>query len=50
MNYEIHPRALLWPPFSAEDLRAHTDDIRRHGLRDPITLDMQKRVIDGRHH
>lgn len=42
-----HPAANLFPMLSADELTALADDIRAHGLRDPIEL-LDGAVIDGR--
>jgi ParB-like chromosome segregation protein Spo0J len=45
---EIHPVAEAFPAMSAEEFAALTDDIRKHGLLEPIWT-YQGRIIDGRH-
>lgn len=48
MKYEPHPLSLVFPEMSAEDYRRLRDDIKRNGLRHPITL-YEGMVLDGRH-
>jgi|GEM_PF-4608395 len=45
---EIHPLADRWPMLEKEELRALSADIAAHGLREPIVLDENGRLIDGR--
>ena len=42
-----HPICLLMPSADEDELQNLTDDIRAHGLLDPIVL-FEKRVLDGR--
>lgn len=44
---EAHPLATLFPMMTDEELTALAEDIRRHGLREPITV-WQGRILDGR--
>src|SRR5580693_4242697 len=42
-----HPICLLMPSADEDELHSLTDDIRAHGLLDPIVL-FEKRILDGR--
>lgn len=44
----IHDAAQLFPMLERDELRALADDIRDHGLRNPITLDASGALLDGR--
>ncbi len=44
---EPHPICLLMPSADEDELQSLTDDIRTHGLLDPIVL-FEKRILDGR--
>jgi hypothetical protein len=43
-----HPAAAVWPMLDEPDLRRLAEDIRSNGLRHPIVLDTDGRVLDGR--
>jgi ParB-like chromosome segregation protein Spo0J len=45
---EVHPIAELFPLIEGEEFRELVEDIRRSGLRTPILLDPEGRVLDGR--
>lgn len=45
---EIHPLADLFPMLPDDDLEALAESIAEHGQRDPIILDADGRLIDGR--
>jgi hypothetical protein len=47
-EYEAHPAAAVWPMLPEPDLRRLADDIATNGLRHPIVLDTEGRVLDGR--
>lgn len=47
-DHEIHPAAAVWPMLPEPDLRRLADDIAANGLRHPIILDGDGRVVDGR--
>jgi ParB-like chromosome segregation protein Spo0J len=42
-----HPICLLIPSADEDELQNLTDDIRAHGLLDPIVL-FEKRILEGR--
>lgn len=44
----VHPAAAVWPMLPEPDLRRLADDIKINGLRHPIVLDKDGRVLDGR--
>lgn len=44
----VHRLADLFPMLPADELRALADDIKANGLRHPIRVDQQNRIIDGR--
>jgi hypothetical protein len=39
---EVHPAANLFPMMEADELKALGEDIRQHGLREPIAIDCKK--------
>lgn len=43
-----HPYAKLFPMLGDEQIEALADDIRANGLRTPIVVDRDERIIDGR--
>jgi ParB-like chromosome segregation protein Spo0J len=45
---EFHPVADIFPMMSDRELTDLTDDIREHGLREPIWLHRDGRIVDGR--
>ncbi|MFM2438632.1 MAG: hypothetical protein RLZ55_1455 [Actinomycetota bacterium] len=45
---EVHPLAAVWPMLTDGELEGLADSIACNGLRDPIVLDMQGRLVDGR--
>lgn len=45
---EVHPAAELFPLMGADDLDALAADIKANGLRQPIVLDGEGRIVDGR--
>lgn len=45
---EHHPLADVFPDMSAEDYADLREDIRQHGLRQPVVL-FQGKILDGRH-
>lgn len=45
----IHPVASLFPEMNADEYASLKEDIQRHGLREPIWLSKDGRIIDGRH-
>src|SRR5689334_1123473 len=47
-SLEFHPAAGIVPSLTAEEQAELTQDIRKHGLRFPITL-YQEKILDGRH-
>ncbi len=47
-SVEIHPAAELFPLMGDDDLTALASDIKANGLRQPIVLDGEGRLLDGR--
>jgi hypothetical protein len=47
-DIESHPTASLLPMLDEDDLAALAIDIQKHGLLQPIVLDRQRRILDGR--
>lgn len=45
---EVHPVADIFPALDGDAFRELCEDIKAHGLREPIKLDMDGRIIDGR--
>lgn len=45
---EVHPAAAVWPMLEEDDLRRLAEDIAANGLRHPVVLDADGRVLDGR--
>lgn len=45
---EVHPAACLFPLMADDELVALADDIKQNGLRQPIVLDGDGRLLDGR--
>lgn len=45
MIYETHPLADLIPQMSAEEYEGLRDDIREHGLLEPVTL-FEGKILD----
>src|SRR6516164_9792258 len=49
----IHPAANLIPPLSSEEFKDLADDIKKNGLRVPVTLliddNSNRALLDGRH-
>lgn len=45
---EAHPAAAVWPMLDEPDLRRLAEDIKINGLRHPVVLDSEGRVLDGR--
>lgn len=48
MTYEVHPAAAVWPMMPSDELRALADDIKANGLRQPITLTPDGKLLAGR--
>jgi len=44
----VHPAAEVFPLMSAEEIESLAADIKENGLRQPIILDEEGRVVDGR--
>ena len=45
---EFHPLAMLFPPLDDAAFEALKEDIREHGLREPITV-FENKILDGIH-
>lgn len=45
---EVHPLAARWPMLPDDELAALADNIATHGQAEPITLDEDGRLVDGR--
>jgi ParB-like chromosome segregation protein Spo0J len=45
---KIHPFANLFPMCSDEEIQELADDIKLHGLREPIVTDQDDMILDGR--
>jgi hypothetical protein len=48
MKYEMHEACAAWPGMTPAELRDLADDIVKNGLRDPITLTPDGKLLDGR--
>lgn len=46
--YEVHPAADLFPLLEGDEFSALTDDIKRHGLREPVIITQAAVLVDGR--
>ncbi len=44
---EEHPLAAIWPPMDEDEYRGLVEDVRVHGVRDPITR-YDGQILDGR--
>lgn len=47
-DMESHPAADIFPMMTGEDFDALKEDIEQHGLLEPIVLDEDERILDGR--
>lgn len=45
---QVHPAAAIYPMLNDDALAALADSIRVNGLREPILLDSEGRLLDGR--
>ncbi len=48
VEFDAHPVADLFPLMSVDELTGLVEDVRSHGLREPIWLHPDGRIIDGR--
>ena len=48
LSFELHEACAAWPEMSPPELRDLSDDIFVNGLREPITLTPNGRLVDGR--
>ncbi len=48
MKLSVHPAAKLFPLMNGDDYEQFREDIRAHGLLDPITVTSDGQVLDGR--
>jgi ParB-like nuclease domain len=48
MKLKVHPKAALFPMLTKEELNELAADIKANGLRQPIALDKDDQVVDGR--
>lgn len=48
INYAIHPAAEIFPLIEGEAFASFVEDIRTRGQEDPVVLDGQGRLLDGR--
>src|SRR5262245_14416292 len=48
MTYPVHPFADRFPRLADDELQALADDIKATGLNEPIVLDAEGQVVDGR--
>lgn len=46
--YQFHPLADAWPLLEGEAFDKLVEDIKTHGLRNPINIDADKKIVDGR--
>ena len=44
----VHPAALLLPPMSQDDFDLLVADLKANGLREPVVLDKERQILDGR--
>lgn len=47
-TYAVHPAAAVFPEMSDDEIKELSKDIKAHGLLEAITIDKDKRVLDGR--
>ena len=45
----LHPLVELFPEMAADDYAAFVECVRTHGISDPVWIDDQNRIVDGRH-
>jgi ParB-like chromosome segregation protein Spo0J len=45
---KFHEVAGIFPMMGEDELQDLADDIAKHGLREPICVDVENRIVDGR--
>ncbi len=48
LPYPAHPFCAMFPPMTEAEFANLMEDIRRHGMREPI-MGFESQIIDGRH-
>lgn len=46
-EYAPHPFTAIFPPMSDEERKALEESIKKNGLREPITVNPEKQILDG---